>query len=967
MARVRIAVLAALVSAGVVTVPVVAPLATTAAAAGSGLRAGVAVVDASWHTGASSGQYTGEPDSVDDEWDPNVQHVTKKSAYGVQSRLTIRALVVQSGDDPPVALVKNDNYLAQDFLTRRIAQLLAEGDSGVTYENILLSATHNHSSPYYSTPAAGVWVFQDVVDLRMFEYQARQTAEAIELAAGRMAPAKMGATTVTFDAMKENIVKPRVAYDGSPSGYPKRFGDDGLVVLRFDTLAGDPLATYVNYGEHPESLDGYDLISADYLGPLERFVDRETGSTMVFSQSDVGSAEGPYDSSVVLPDGTPQQFAHNGWAQAERGARIMADAVIAGWNEIGAGGGTVPYSSSFPVKMMTRWTPGPLSHPYPSYGNCRTQETVDGNPGAGGAPDCARPYDELPEELRTIAPQVEAPLYENLEKAGLPLPDNYSQTSFKAVEENFRLKLQVVRLGEVVLASCSCEAQVDLILNLESRLDKAQGNFWNGYEYACTPASGGMWTCPRPGASTLTVTDAAYQRMKAQINNDAAGWDAPDYVTQAEDEPLDPALIKGNFTKAELSADRGYALPVGLGHTGDYAGYTVSYREYQATDEYRKALTSYGPHTADYMNTRLVRMAGILKGAPASTLPDEPTHAIGVADEARQAAESIALGQLSSFYYEGWDAQLADDVGPAEAVSQPALSIPRFSAAQFTWRGGGNYVDNPDARVERQQPDGSWAPYADMSGEVQTRVRKPEAGTGVVTTRAGLQEWLWTANFEAFSAPLRYGKPWQQTPAGTYRFVVKGSIRQDGETQPYTIASSAFAVRPWEGVVAGTPSRLPSGALTGTVSQPAYPQTYASGFEYMGVSMKGPVCKTCSFRPWARQGTPKTVDITVVREGVVQRRVAAVVTGGSWVADPALAAGEIAFVEKGGAKDDQGEINGVPSQGITADGTVVPAPVITSDPTAVVPETPYGVLLPLVGLLVGVVVLTRRRRTAPTA
>ena len=47
-------------------------------------------------------------------------------------------------------------------------------------------------------------------------------------------------------------------------------------------------------------------------------------------------------------------------------------------------------------------------------------------------------------------------------------------------------------------------------------------------------------------------------------------------------------------------ANCGYALPVGLGHTGDYNGYTVSYREYMARDSYRKALTSYGAHTADY-------------------------------------------------------------------------------------------------------------------------------------------------------------------------------------------------------------------------------------------------------------------------------------------------------------------------------------------------------------------------------
>jgi hypothetical protein len=884
--------------------------------------------------------------------------VKSQPAYGVQSRLSIRAIVVTDGTNPPVALVKNDNYLAQDFLARRIGQLLDEGDSGVTYENILMSATHNHSSPYYSTPAAGVWLFQDVVDLRMFEYQARQTAAAIELAASRMVPAKMGGTVVRFDAMKENIVKPQVAYDGSPSGYPRRFGDDGVTVLRFDTLGGTPIATYVNYGEHPESLDGYQLISADYLGPLQRFVDRETGSTMVFSQADVGSSEGPYDSNVELPDGTPQQFAHNGWAQAERGARLLADAVISGWRQIGSGGGTVPFMTGFPVKMMTRWTPGPASHPYPSYGNCRTQATVDGDPGIGAAPDCERGGNP-----------VTAPLYENLQDAGLPLPANYSQSSFKAVEENFRLKLQVVRLGDVVLASCSCEAQVDLILNLESRLDNVAG-VWDGYDWAnggalsaCTGPVGGNWTCTRSGTSALTVTDAAYQRMKAQVHNAADGWDLPENAATAESEPADVTAIKGNFTRSELSPAQGYALPVGLGHTGDYAGYTVSYREYMANDSYRKSLTSYGPHTADYMNTRLVKMAGFLKGGPA--LADEPTNAIGVADEQRQLNESIALGQLSSYYFDGWDAQLADDIGPAAPVVQPATSITRFSAAQFTWRGGSNYVDQPNARVERQDANGGWQPFADMSGEVQTRVATPDAGTGVVTTRAGMQEWLWTANFEAFDAPQRNGIGLgERTPAGIYHFVVDGKIHLDGETEDYTVQSQSFAVKPWGGIAPGAPT-LAGGSFAIPVTEPDYPKTYDSGFLYFDANnMNGPVCKTCSFRPWAKKSTPQRVKVTVADGTQIVSQVQANLVNGKWTAPVGLTGTQVAFVNKGGATDEYGEINGAPSQAITAAGALVTAPVINEDPAAAVPETPFGVLLPVFGLAVGGAALLRRRRSA---
>ena len=205
-----------------------------------GLRAGVAAVDMSWHTGASSGQYS-DAASIESEWDPNLQHITKSAAYGVHSRLSTRALVVEGSDGTRIAMVKIDNYLAQDYLQRRVGAA-ARGRPGraASATTTMVSATHDHRSPYYSTPSYGVWVFQDVMDLRMFEYQARQIAAAVELAAKALRPVRMGATTVKFTAMQgQHRAAPRSADDGSPAGYPRDVNDTGLVVMRFDDMT-DP-------------------------------------------------------------------------------------------------------------------------------------------------------------------------------------------------------------------------------------------------------------------------------------------------------------------------------------------------------------------------------------------------------------------------------------------------------------------------------------------------------------------------------------------------------------------------------------------------------------------------------------------------------------------------------------------------------------------------------------------------------
>ena len=930
---------AVLSALAIVTATVPAVAAVSAAVSGSAptIKAGVGIADATWNVGAAAGQYATENTSLaqnvagDGEVDPyQFSHIKEKS-YGVESRLSVRAIVVEGLDGHRVALLKSDNYLAQDLLLRRAGQLLAAAGSKVAYDDILHTAAHNHSSPYYTTTSPGVFVFQDVMDQRMFEYQARAIRDAILRAEADLQPARMAATTVPFSAMKANVVGPATADDNTPAGYPREFGDTDITVMRFDSLVanngkgqgkgsgklhpGKPIAVWMNFGEHPESLAGYGLTTADYLGPLQRFVEREVGAPLVFSQGDVGSAEGPYERSdtfTTLPDGTLRSFAHSGYAQMERGARLMADAVIAGFDKAGTDEARVPFSSSFPVQVLTTWVPGPLSHPYPSVGNCNTGTTANGNPGIGVAPDCER----------AGTPQQDNPVVSNLRLHGVPVPDQYAAPGYPAVEENTRLKLQVFRFGEVVLASCACEAQVDLILNLKSRLDNVDGDIWDGYDWsaACTPAGDG-YTC-----NGKPVTKAAYDRMRAEVHNDAKGWDATENVGKAMSEPADPKDVYGNFTKEELPASRGFALPVGIGHGGDYNGYTVSFREYQSRESYRKALTSYGPHTADYMVTRLVRMAGSLKGGPKFELDPEET-ARAQADEARQQALATVIGNASGAAYDAWRASLPADVGPVAALTQPK-DLERFGAATFTWRGGDTAVDNPVVRVERQV-DGDWQPFADMTGEVQTEVAFPHGVTGVADTYTGRQEWRWTANFEAFDGfPARFG----QTPTGTYRFVVDGVSRVTGTDAPYTLTSQPFQVTPWTGVQVTDPAVDGAGNVSFVIPDSAYPRSYASAFRTIkdDHDMDGPdksaFCRTCSFRPWARYGQAASAVVTVTRaDGRVEQvpatltyepgqpaafRVPATPGRTLATAATALAPGDTAVLAVGDVRDVNGEYNG---------------------------------------------------------
>ena len=165
------------------------------------------------------------------------------------------------------------------------------------------------------------------------------------------------------------------------------------------------------------------------------------------------------------------------------------------YNEIDAGNGLVPFDNDFDVAAGNAWVPGPLSHPYPSVSNCRTETTAEGAP--------VRRLPVFPTARRSRQARPEHQMWESLQAHGIPIPEHYDAPAFTGVEENLRLHLQAFKMGEVILMSCACEAQVDLIKNLESRTNEAQDDMWLGYDWTkrldCAQNADTTWTLPAQG------------------------------------------------------------------------------------------------------------------------------------------------------------------------------------------------------------------------------------------------------------------------------------------------------------------------------------------------------------------------------------------------------------------------------------------------------------------------------------
>ncbi len=847
------------------------------------VTAGAAKVDASWHVGASAGQYAGDcatdaageiqeafenegpegavgvaPEAVaehacafgidakDGTYDPTAHSTRRAKSYGLQSRLDVRALVIDGGEGAPVAIVKTNQYIPQDLLYRRAAQILEQRtltqtatgetpDCPVTRETLTMAATHNHSSPMYSSTSWGVWAFQDVFDIRFYNYLAERIADAVVKACDAREPVRVGASVGSFDKTHRHSFGPAVADDGTPAGYPQSETDHDLTVVRFDTLDGEPLANLVNFSLHPEFLEGNDLLSSDYVAPLERITDRATGAMTVYTQGAVGTAEP--ENSTYHSIHERLEFSHRDYAQSEYAASLMSKKIVDVWRDVEAGtpedsGRFVPFASDIPVEMSDRWYPGALlpslsgrlQLPHglaprrrrrrPDRGPARLRaaarrpvhvlrRTRGARRAARGPGRRSRPDDgRLPGRRRPGSGELLGAVVHRArgghrhppagDQARRDLPaDLLVRAVVRPVEEHRdadrhgrRQRVEGLRLGRELH-----EARATAPTGPTTSPARAAP----GPGTARTPATPRR-CCPR---SPTTSCDGCGRRSSTRRT---AGT-TPRTCSSAESEPTEVTEIKGNFTQDDddTSAALGYTLTVPISMANDYNGYIASYREYQRGDHYRKALTGWGPHSSDYMASRLVTIGRQFKDPdvelPTDQQQEEPLAAKAEADQAINDVRAQALGNAGKAAIAAYEAGLPDDGGEAGAAEdgQPE-DIERFDATFFTWIGGSNYTDDPHVQVLRRTAGGGWEQWADQSGELPVTVEFPQGPESAPGYAAGEQQWRWTAHFEAFVAPFDVGRPERATPPGTYKFVVAGERREGHAAVPYEIESETFEV-----------------------------------------------------------------------------------------------------------------------------------------------------------------------------
>jgi len=167
---------------------------------------------------------------------------------GILDHLFARAIVIDNGTTSAVLLSVDAAGVSANGLGERIEQEL-----GIPAKNLFTNPTHTHSG----SGSASV----------------EQLFNLIKEAKGKLQPARIGyGTGVSYINVYRDYIDPktRMWWEGANYDGPS---DKTVAVINFETLTGEPIAVYFNYACHAVVTGNTDMISGDWPGEAERYIE----------------------------------------------------------------------------------------------------------------------------------------------------------------------------------------------------------------------------------------------------------------------------------------------------------------------------------------------------------------------------------------------------------------------------------------------------------------------------------------------------------------------------------------------------------------------------------------------------------------------------------------------------------------------------------------------------------------------
>ena len=171
-------------------------------------------------------------------------------ADGILDHIYARAIVIDNGTTS-AALVSADAGMMRDQVWDAVSKRI-ESELGIPARNLIMSPTHTHSASGGS---------------------AEQLFNVIKEAKNKLQPARIGyGTGVSYINVQRNIIdrKSNKWWEGANYDGPS---DKTVAVIKFETVSGEPIAVYFNYACHAVVTGNTDMVSGDFPGEAERYIE----------------------------------------------------------------------------------------------------------------------------------------------------------------------------------------------------------------------------------------------------------------------------------------------------------------------------------------------------------------------------------------------------------------------------------------------------------------------------------------------------------------------------------------------------------------------------------------------------------------------------------------------------------------------------------------------------------------------
>jgi len=242
-------------------------------------------------------------------------------ATGVHDNLYARCLALSAGGQTVVlcgvdsiGLFSDDVEKIRETVKKELA---ANKKSKASDPHVVVAATHDHEAEDTMGlwgPAQGTSGINEAYNTFVVERTARAAVDAIR----HLTPA-----IVTLAQAHPSELDTLIDDDRPPEVH-----DAGVIVLRATTAKGSPIATLVNWANHPETLGSKNtLITADYPHYLCTELERRMDGVAVFLNGAVGGMQSPLGAKVPDP-ATKRPAPENSFLKAELIGRSVAEAAV---------------------------------------------------------------------------------------------------------------------------------------------------------------------------------------------------------------------------------------------------------------------------------------------------------------------------------------------------------------------------------------------------------------------------------------------------------------------------------------------------------------------------------------------------------------------------------------------------------------------------------------------------------------